>query len=105
MSEEGNNNNVPPTDAGGEEVKSEAGEQINLKVQSQTGAEVFFKIKKSTPLSKLMNAYCGKNGLNPHSIRFLYEGRRIEADSTPKMMNMEDNDVIDVLLMQTGGSF
>lgn len=33
-------------------------EHINLKVQGQEGSIVHFKIKKSTPLRKLMNAYC-----------------------------------------------
>jgi len=31
---------------------------INLKVKSQEGDEVFFKIKKTTVFKKLMDAYC-----------------------------------------------
>eukprot|EP00330_Aristerostoma_sp_ATCC50986_P008655 CAMPEP_0114586848 /NCGR_PEP_ID=MMETSP0125-20121206/9965_1 /TAXON_ID=485358 ORGANISM="Aristerostoma sp., Strain ATCC 50986" /NCGR_SAMPLE_ID=MMETSP0125 /ASSEMBLY_ACC=CAM_ASM_000245 /LENGTH=50 /DNA_ID=CAMNT_0001782483 /DNA_START=60 /DNA_END=212 /DNA_ORIENTATION=+ len=31
---------------------------LNLKVKSQDGEEVFFKIKKSTQFKKLMDAYC-----------------------------------------------
>lgn len=33
-------------------------EHINLKVLGQDNAVVQFKIKKNTPLKKLMNAYC-----------------------------------------------
>ena len=33
-------------------------EQLNLKVKSQDGEEVFFKIKANTQLKKLMDAYC-----------------------------------------------
>ena len=34
------------------------GEQLNIKVKAQDGTEIFFKIKKSTQLKKLMEAYC-----------------------------------------------
>ncbi|KAF3943126.1 hypothetical protein CMV_030279 [Castanea mollissima] len=33
---------------------------INLKVKGQDGNEVFFRIKRSTQLKKLMNAYCDR---------------------------------------------
>lgn len=36
----------------------DAPEHINLKVLGQDNAVVQFKIKKHTPLKKLMNAYC-----------------------------------------------
>ncbi|GAA48216.1 small ubiquitin-related modifier, partial [Clonorchis sinensis] len=38
--------------------KDPSSEHINLKVQGQEGSIVHFKIKKTTPLRKLMNAYC-----------------------------------------------
>ena len=31
---------------------------INIKVKAQDGTEIFFKIKRSTQLKKLMDAYC-----------------------------------------------
>jgi hypothetical protein len=47
------------------------GEQLNLKVKSQVipppmqdGEEVFFKIKSSTQLKKLMDAYCQRQNVN-----------------------------------------
>ena len=46
-------------------------EQLNLKVKSQVspsptqdGEEVFFKIKASTQLKKLMDAYCQRQSVN-----------------------------------------
>ena len=42
--------------AGGAAAPS--GEQLNIKVKAQDGTEIFFKIKKSTQLKKLMEAYC-----------------------------------------------
>ncbi|KAF5376467.1 hypothetical protein D9615_008596 [Tricholomella constricta] len=88
-----------------EEVKSEdANATINIKVVSSTGEEVFFKIKRSTKLSKLQGAYANKVGKDVGSIRFLYDGARINDDDTPTSLDMEDNDTIDVMVEQVGGS-
>ncbi|KAJ7727237.1 ubiquitin-related domain-containing protein [Mycena metata] len=88
-----------------EEVKSEdASSTINIKVVSSTGDEVFFKIKRSTKLSKLQGAYASKVGKDVGSIRFLYDGSRINDDDTPMSLEMEDNDTIDVMVEQVGGA-
>uniref|UniRef100_A0A4W5QVA2 Rad60/SUMO-like domain-containing protein n=1 Tax=Hucho hucho TaxID=62062 RepID=A0A4W5QVA2_9TELE len=44
-----------------EGVKTE-NDHINLKVAGQDGSVVQFKIKRHTPLSKLMKAYCERQG-------------------------------------------
>ncbi|KAF5319482.1 hypothetical protein D9619_008759 [Psilocybe cf. subviscida] len=64
---------------------------INIKVVSAAGEEVFFKIKRSTKLSKLQGAYASKVGKDVNSIRFLYDGTRINDDDTPATLDMEDN--------------
>ncbi|KAG6832112.1 hypothetical protein H0H87_002751 [Tephrocybe sp. NHM501043] len=64
---------------------------INIKVVSSTGEEVFFKIKRSTKLSKLQGAYANKVGKDVSSIRFLYDGSRINEEDTPTSLDMEDN--------------
>jgi len=88
-----------------EEVKSEdAQATINIKVVSSQGEEVFFKIKRSTKLSKLQGAYASKVGKDVSSIRFLYDGSRINDDDTPASLDMEDNDTIDVMVEQVGGA-
>ncbi|KAF8264833.1 ubiquitin-related domain-containing protein [Lactarius quietus] len=66
---------------------------INVKVVSATGDEVFFKIKRTTKLSKLQGAYASKVGKDVGSIRFLYDGTRINVDDTPDSLDMEDNGV------------
>jgi len=86
------------------EVKSEGSETINVKVVSSSGDEVFFKIKRSTKLSKLQGAYASKVGKDVGSIRFLYDGTRINEDDTPASLDMEENDTIDVMVEQVGGS-
>ncbi|GFY99091.1 Small ubiquitin-related modifier like [Actinidia chinensis var. chinensis] len=77
---------------------------INLKVKGQDGNEVFFRIKRSTQLKKLMNAYCDRQSVEINSIAFLFDGRRLRGEQTPDELEMEDGDEIDAMLHQTGGS-
>ncbi|XP_019196387.1 PREDICTED: small ubiquitin-related modifier 1-like [Ipomoea nil] len=86
----------PPTD--------QPGVHINLKVKGQDGNEVFFRIKRSTPLRKLMNAYCDRQSVDSNSIAFLFDGRRLRGEQTPDELEMEDGDEIDAMLHQTGGA-
>ncbi len=76
---------------------------ISLRVVSSNGEEVFFKIRQTTPMSKLMAVYCQRKQMSPSSIKFLFDGSRISDDATPKSLGMEENDVIDAMLQQTGG--
>lgn len=49
----------------------------------QDGGEVFFRIKSSATLRKLMNAYCERQSVDASSIAFLFDGRRLRAEQTP----------------------
>lgn len=58
---------------------------MNWQLQDkQDRNEVFFKIKQSTPLKKLMDAYCERQGKSPDSVRFLYDGERVQPTDTPQ---------------------
>ncbi|KZS95321.1 ubiquitin-like protein [Sistotremastrum niveocremeum HHB9708] len=97
----------PPYDGGGEDATPKTEDPnapINIKVLTSTGEEVFFKIKRNTKLSKLQGAYANKVGKDIQTIRFLYEGDRIQEDDTPASLNMDDNDTIDVMVEQVGGT-
>ncbi|WOG95040.1 hypothetical protein DCAR_0314342 [Daucus carota subsp. sativus] len=89
---------------GQEEEKKPMDQHINLKVKGQDGNEVFFRIKRSTQLRKLMTAYCDRQSVELNSIAFLFDGRRLRAEQTPDELEMEDGDEIDAMLHQTGGS-
>ncbi|XP_021274856.1 small ubiquitin-related modifier 1-like [Herrania umbratica] len=82
----------------------QAAAHINLKVKGQDGNEVFFRIKRSTQLKKLMNAYCDRQSVELNSIAFLFDGRRLRGEQTPDELEMEDGDEIDAMLHQTGGA-
>ncbi|KAF9788000.1 ubiquitin-like protein [Thelephora terrestris] len=84
-------------------AEDSASAPINIKVLTSSGEEVFFKIKRNTKLSKLQAAYANKVGKDVGTIRFLYDGNRINDDDTPASLDMEDNDTIDVMVEQVGG--
>ena len=65
--------------------------------------QTFFKVKKTTRTEKVFNTYAQRKGVNQNSLRFLLDGERINADSTPKSLDLEDQDQIDCMLEQQGG--
>jgi hypothetical protein len=62
-------------------------EHLNIKVADNNN-EIFFKIKRSTKLEKLMNAFCERSGKNSNSVRFLFEGSRVQPSDTPDMVRI-----------------
>jgi hypothetical protein len=57
-------------------------EHLNIKVTDNNN-EVFFKIKRNTRLEKLMRAFCDRQGKKMESVRFLFEGARVQTEDTP----------------------
>ncbi|KAM7270257.1 hypothetical protein ACFE04_029471 [Oxalis oulophora] len=76
---------------------------VHLKVLSQDGNEVLFKVKRNSQLKILMNKYCDRQSVLINAIAFLYDGRRLRGEETPDELEMEDGDEIDAMLHQTGG--
>ncbi|KAH0509422.1 Small ubiquitin-related modifier 3 [Microtus ochrogaster] len=65
-------------------------DHINLKVAGQDGSVMQFKVKSHRPLSKLMKAYCERQGLSMRQIRFRFDGQPINETDTPAQLEMED---------------
>lgn len=42
-------------------------------------------------------------GVSVNTLRFLFDGRRINDEDTPKSLEMEEDDVIEVYQEQVGG--
>jgi small ubiquitin-related modifier len=78
----------------GEEEDQKPETHINIKVASNDN-EVHFRIKRTTPLSKLMNSYCERQGKTPGSVRFMLDGQRLEEHNTPEELDMDDGDTIE----------
>ncbi|POW03378.1 hypothetical protein PSHT_11683 [Puccinia striiformis] len=79
--------------------QSQQPEHINIKVVDAKAQEVFFKIKTTTKLGKLMDVYANRVGHEPNTIRFIFDGVKVKAD-----LDMGDNDRIDVMVEQVGGT-
>jgi small ubiquitin-related modifier len=52
-----------------------------------------------------VQAYAQKTGANAASLRLSFDGTRLNDDDTPESLEMEDQDVVDVVLQQTGGAW
>ena len=74
-----------------------------LTVKDQTGDEMSFKVKKETKLGKIFRAYADSKGVDMASLRFSLDGERLNGENTPKMLELEDGDQIDVSLDMVGG--
>ncbi|KAI7843912.1 hypothetical protein COHA_002454 [Chlorella ohadii] len=94
-------------EAGGEnQVKREGGgggEAMSVKVKDQNGGEVVFRVKPHTKFDKILNAFCSKKSVDPAQVRFVFEGERVNPQSSPQDLGMEDGDTIDAFLEQIGG--
>jgi hypothetical protein len=62
-------------------------EHLNIKVTDNNN-EVFFKIKRTTALGKLMNAFCDRQGKNISSVRFLFDGQRVTPQDNPDTVRL-----------------
>src|SRR5437762_4018390 len=64
-------------------------EHLNIKVTDNNN-EVFFKIKRTTQLKKLMDAFCERQGKPPSSVRFLFDGSRVQPTDSPETVSYLD---------------
>lgn len=80
----GSDNGSP---GGGKPEDPRATEHLNIKVTDNNN-EVFFKIKRTTQLKKLMDAFCERQGKAPTSVRFLFEGTRVGPTDSPETVSL-----------------
>ena len=93
------NNNVVSTNP--EDSASSNSNKIKIKVKSSSdhtsavsGSDdvVLFKVKTTTKLDRLMEAYCNRVGLPRRACRFIFDGEIIKNDATPESLEMEEDD-------------
>jgi len=84
------------------EGEPQVSEHLNIKVTDNNN-EVFFKIKRTTQLKKLMDAFCDRQGKMPSTVRFLFDGQRVNATDSPDSLDMADGDTLEVHQEQIGG--
>lgn len=76
---------------------------ISIKIKEGSD-ELAFRVKKTTKMSKIFDTYRGRRGLEANAVRFMYDGRRVNADDTPKTLEMEDGDMVEAFIEQQGGN-
>jgi len=91
------------TNAAGDATQQKSNDYVTLKVKQEGSGEVHFRVKMSTKMGKLKNNFCDRQGLSLASVRFMFEGQRIEDDMTPGDLDLQDDDLIEVFSEQTGG--
>lgn len=69
---------------------------ITLKVIKKDLADVCFRVKYGSSLGKLKKMYAHHVQHLASCLRFLFDGRRITDEDTPKCLNMDDAEVIEV---------
>ena len=79
-----------------------ANTKISCRVVTQDGIEIFFTPKFATKLQRVMTAFCNRRGVAMNSVRFLFDGSRINPIQTPVELEFEEGEVIDVMVEQQG---
>ncbi|KAK9475689.1 ubiquitin-related domain-containing protein [Lipomyces japonicus] len=92
-----------PTEGANSGAGTAGGEHLNIKVTDGNN-EVFFRIRRSTQLKKLMDTFCDRQGKSRGAVRFLFDGQRVSDTDTPESLDMGENDTIEVYQEQVGGS-
>lgn len=92
-------------DGGAAPAQPANSEYIKLKVVGQDSNEVHFRVKFGTSMGKLKKSYADRTGVAVNTLRFLFDGRRINDEDTPKSLEMEEDDVIEVYQEQVGGDY
>ena len=94
------------TDASAADGKAGAG-TLQITIKTADNNEMTFKLKPTTKLSKMLDAFAANKGVPPGSAcpyRFHFDGQRVNPSMTPADLEMEDGDLVDASLQQEGGT-
>lgn len=78
---------------------------VNIVIKDPQGEEIYFKVKRSAKMRRLFSAYCKRSNVDMSTIRFFYQGERIDEDQTPDDLHLQDKDRIDAFIRQTAGGY
>ena len=66
-----------------------------ISVAGLQGDEVYFKVKPTTRLQKIFDAYANRKGVAGDSLRFLFKGSRVDGEPTCADIGLEDGDQLE----------
>ncbi|GAA5828343.1 hypothetical protein JCM5353_004800 [Sporobolomyces roseus] len=92
------------------EVKPEgaSNSHVSLKIQGSGFPELVIKVKKTTRLEKMMNAYCQRAGKDLSEVRFMVDGTKLTPNMLVSELDVDEDDdeiTIDVAQEAVGGAF
>ena len=79
-----------------------SGASLIISIRTSCGEETPFKVKTTTKLEKVFNAFATRKGVAATDLRFLFSGVRVRGDQTPADIGMADGDQLDCMLVQQG---
>jgi small ubiquitin-related modifier len=71
-------------------------DKLNIALKATDGNEVFYKVKRTIKFKRLMKSYCKEAGAEIEGLRFMFDGVRVNGGQTPRELDLEDGDVINV---------
>jgi hypothetical protein len=58
-------------------------------------AEVYFRLLRTTQMNKVFDAFCHRQGIPQHQLRFIFDGGRVGDLDTPETLEMVHGDIIE----------
>ena len=79
-------------------------QKIRVIVSRQDNSKmVAFMMRKSDPMKKVFDRYSNLIGIQPSSLRFLFDGYTVNHSDTPNSLKMEDSDVMEAYRLAFSG--
>ena len=86
-----------------QEQQQEQQHILNIIVKDLLGSEVHFKVRPTTCVRKVCEAYCKAKSVEFDNCRFIFDGQRLwNPHVTVQDLEMEDGEVIDCFVKQEG---
>jgi small ubiquitin-related modifier len=76
---------------------------VNLTIKDPQGEEVYFKVKRTTRMRKLFQAFCKRSNTEYETMRFFFQGERVDDETTPADLGLKDGDKLDAFVRQVAG--
>lgn len=78
---------------------------IHLKLFDSEGTEIEYRVKKTVSFAKLLDEYCKGRTVSKNGLRMVYKGQEVSPYESPESMGMQDNDSLEIMSAQVGGSY
>mmetsp|Transcript_52552 Transcript_52552/g.155119 ORF Transcript_52552/g.155119 Transcript_52552/m.155119 type:complete len:84 (+) Transcript_52552:493-744(+) len=74
-----------------------------FQIVDQTNNSVEFRIKKTTKMQKVLDAYHEQRGAAPSTLRITLDGERVNGKLTAEELDIDDGTTLDAFVEAVGG--